>query len=139
MSKETELAWAAGFFEGEGSIWYSKGCTRQDGSIGVGAIVMEVGQMTDSYHVERFLEAVGVGKIYCKWQKKRNKDYYVWWCKKGVDVYKAMLLLHPYLSTDCRKRKRYQELIDYKSTEFAEIAKRRENRLCPEIGLLPVL
>ena len=52
MSEEIELAWAAGFWDGEGCTYRSP---RQ--------WFMEVNQ-TEVTTLERFMAAVGVGKIY---------------------------------------------------------------------------
>jgi hypothetical protein len=55
---DTELAWAAGFFDGEGSTWLSKDTVRYRHP------VMAVGQSGDTEPLERFGRAVGVGKVY---------------------------------------------------------------------------
>ena len=56
MSARTDLAWAAGFFDGEGST-YTAPANNNSSSIRIGI------SQNDPEVLERFAEAVGVGRI----------------------------------------------------------------------------
>jgi len=93
----TELAWAAGFFDGEGNANFSAGKAGRN----VVIQVLQAGVATPEVLI-RFQEAVGCGKIYgpYDWSNRKSKNILpMWkWCinsKKGVrEVYEK---LYPYL------------------------------------------
>lgn len=98
-SEATELAWAAGFFDGEGyvSISFSKG-TRWP------SIVLGITQHNRET-LERFSAAVGRGKIYGPRRSGKGElvryDLHV----GGIDGVTAVLLaLSPYLSSPKRNQ-----------------------------------
>lgn len=65
---DTERAWAAGFFDGEGTA----GCwNRGPQRISHYNVQARIGQ-TDRVVLDRFATIVGVGKIYGPYQTKRN-------------------------------------------------------------------
>ena len=82
----TEIIWAAGFWDGEGSVvrTANHNSTR---------IKMNVSQK-DRRPLERFLKAVGVGKIY----PQRPNNAWQWSASAKADVIKVYELLSPYLS-----------------------------------------
>lgn len=93
MVAETEIAWAAGFFDGEGYTRFKAG------------MQMSVIQATDDPNVcpevlQRFVRAVGCGEL--KHLKRYNepdhhRDRWAWECYG--DSPKALDLLWPYLGT----------------------------------------
>lgn len=94
-----ELAWAAGFFDGEGSIQLRRGTMLQ----------LYVGQ-TDPRPLERFAAAVGAGKVrgpygpYARNGKPNNwKPMYAWQLggRKAESVFAT---LRPYLSEPKREQ-----------------------------------
>jgi hypothetical protein len=86
-----EIAWAAGFFEGEGCITMSneRPAMRVNG--------------TDPETVKFFGAVVGVGKVYGPYQHKPDrhgcvrKPFWVW-VAYGPSAYRAIGLLAPWLS-----------------------------------------
>jgi hypothetical protein len=96
-----EIAWAAGFFEGEGSITLTndRPVLRVNG--------------TDRETVEFFGRVIGVGKVYGPYQAKRDrhgcvrKPFWVWVCY-GPAARRALTLLSPWLSQ--RRLNRIREL-----------------------------
>lgn len=71
---DEEIAWAAGLFEGEGTITQSSG------------IVNLRVTSTDGDVLDRFAEVVGAGKVYgpyvyAKPDGRRRKPFYVWVCQ----------------------------------------------------------
>jgi hypothetical protein len=62
-SVNPEIAWAAGLFEGEGSITHVYGRTQ-----------LRI-HMTDFEVLERFLEIIGAGRIYGPYSRKERDGY----------------------------------------------------------------
>ncbi|HYY33714.1 MAG TPA: hypothetical protein VE693_09085 [Gaiellaceae bacterium] len=99
-----EIAWAAGLFEGEGSITHVYGRTQ-----------LRI-QMADHEVLERFLKIVGVGKIYAPYTKPHRdgfnrKPRWIWICE-GPLAHTIFRTLAPWLST--RRRERGREVgIDF--------------------------
>jgi hypothetical protein len=82
---DAELAWAAGFFDGEGHIAYRK---RR--------LMMAVAQ-TNREPLERFLDAVGGGRIYGPYSKGQQVKQVWHWQATGANVIPLMEKLLPYL------------------------------------------
>lgn len=75
MPTEKECAWAAGIFEGEGSI--SAAITKRDGK--EYTYLRLAVAMTDRDIVERFAEIMGCGFIFVENRSKTNrKTIYIW-------------------------------------------------------------
>lgn len=89
VASDVDLAWAAGFFDGEGSTSVLK-AQRDKYSY----IRMSVNQKLPEC-LERFHSIVGHGKIY----KANKRDIYSWDCYKQSDVPKVLEMLWPYLSS----------------------------------------
>ena len=83
---EAELAWAAGFFDGEGTTSYF----RSKNWYGPRMSITQKGRIP----LDRFLAAVGVGKIYII--RKRNGQY-SWNCQTKEGVHNVLNKLWPYL------------------------------------------
>lgn len=86
-SSNTERAWAAGLFEGEGWI------TDRDKNgvqIGLG--------MTDRDVVERFAEIAGYGNVRVKidTRAEQNKTMFIWEAKKTSEVMRILSFMLPY-------------------------------------------
>jgi hypothetical protein len=99
---DTELAWCAGFFDGEGTTSYLK----KDKWIGPR---MSVSQKNIK-PLERFQEAVGHGKIYAHDQRS---GLYQWTCQRKDDVKIILEKLWPFLCD----QKKDQALAVYKMVE----------------------
>lgn len=99
-----DIAWAAGLFEGEGSITCRKG---SDGEII--QMVMSL-TMVDEDVVERFCEVVGCGTV-AQYFYGPNKDKikYQWYTGKSDTVVRLFSELQPYLGK--RRTNRGLEII----------------------------
>lgn len=90
---ETELAWAAGFFDGEGYVGTSKSGRYLN-------IRCAIGQSYSPETLYRFLSAVGVGKVVGPFKRanREHGDYWIWRCS-GTNQSKAVFdKLLPFLS-----------------------------------------
>lgn len=96
---DCEAAWAAGLYDGEGSI-----------SLAHGWMKLQL-KMVERAPVDRFAAAVGVGRVYGPYSnissERRDgyprKDFYVWTHPPGGAV-KVLDLLWPWLSEFRQKR-----------------------------------
>ena len=89
-ASETEIAWAAGLFEGEGSITQSRG------------IVHARLKMTDELVVRRFDEVVRYGQVYGPYNYQYSdgfvrKPFWVWVATE-YDALEVLEMLWPRLS-----------------------------------------
>ena len=102
MTTPEELAWAAGFFDGEGSVrakWNMKGPRRNR------AIHAIVGQR-EREPLDRFQAAVGVGKVYgpSYTQTRDGKPMWRWETGNRDYVHLVCWLLWPYLCSTKRNQ-----------------------------------
>ena len=104
MTVEAELAWAAGFFDGEGSTYFQlrkqqKGRQRQ-----YGYLTLSLNQ-TDPETLERFRDAVGIGSVYGPYNQKKDKWSPFWrYTIHNKDVDAVLTLLWPFLGTVKREQ-----------------------------------
>lgn len=102
----SELAWAAGLFEGEGCFYLRRATGKR--SVHLGACLA----MADEEIVRRFSEVVGVGVV-AKNQRRLQRPHHsvTWrWQANGPAVSIVYELLGPWLGT--RRRTRYAEILD---------------------------
>lgn len=108
VTNEIELAWAAGFFDGEGCFHVRKQGGNQYGSVKISQADPEV--------LERFRSAVGIGHIYGPYTSKTKPMWY-YSCTRREDVHRICELLKPYLSSI--KLKQRQTVVEaMKSTSY---------------------
>ena len=141
MMKESDVAYIAGLFDGEGSIYYKKGTEKKQKHKGPGyrttqswRINMEV-TMTDPMVINWLRETLKVGTVTKKPRKGLRKDgtkylmQYRWRCVFR-EAYFVCCLIYPYSITKLEKVKQvldhYQgtkdnknviDLEDYRSTK----------------------
>jgi hypothetical protein len=96
---DTEIAWAAGLFDGEGSVTIKKR----------GGATIQLG-MTDLPLVERFTRVVGVGSISGPRIQPNRKPSWVWFAC-GLNAVSVARLLLPYVGD--RNIGRFERLIQY--------------------------
>jgi hypothetical protein len=121
---DIELAWAAGFYDGEGSV----SCTSNNGNpytriqLSIGQKDRHDGSISES--LIRFINAVGVGKIYRKTKtgKEINQHQYLV-CKKS-DVEFVLSILWPYISET--KRNQAERAIALLSSGIERLMNKRE-------------
>lgn len=95
-SSLTELAWAAGFFDGEGYVGYT---FRWNGKRRCRRIDVQISQI-DPEVLSRFRDAVGVGKVYGPYAAKGRKNpMYKYGAAKIDDVMLVLERLRPFLSS----------------------------------------
>jgi hypothetical protein len=92
-----ELAWAAGFFDGEGSVYY-RGRKRQE-------LCLAVSQ-SDRRPLDRFCSAVGIGAVRGPYKAKYSnaKPYYVYSIGSHVPVQAVVAMLWRWLSEPKREQ-----------------------------------
>lgn len=90
MSNKFELAWAAGFFDGEGSISVTK-------IKGFGRLLIQIGQ-SDIRPLIRFKNAVNCGTINGPYQIKNYKPMWRFSIRIYKDCKKTLELLWPFMS-----------------------------------------
>lgn len=98
-----EVAWAAGLFEGEGSISFNRKRSTS-GVLTYGVLALG---MTDESTVQRFQDAVGGGSIYVE-RRPPYKDMYVWHSNSREVFLRVGDLLKPWLSQ--RRQDRLEEV-----------------------------
>ena len=83
---DTELAWLAGLYEGEGS-------TSKHGGLSYHITIA----MTDQDVLERAQQITGLGRVYGPYAKRSGwKDIYSWVCNEH-DSYTIMRLIKPFM------------------------------------------
>lgn len=104
MTREAELAWAAGLFEGEGCFYLRRPGKR---SVHLGATLV----MIDEDIVRRFGEIVGVGHFSSEKRKLQRPHHTpTWrWQANGEAVEHVFALIGDYLGE--RRRAKYAEIV----------------------------
>ena len=95
-----ELAWAAGFYDGEGGLYFKQNQTKVRG------LLLVIGQ-TDIRPLHRFQEAVGgLGKIYERSKPKSVKHKQAWvYCVGHFEVVQAVVaMMWPFMSAPKREQ-----------------------------------
>jgi hypothetical protein len=90
--KDIELAWAAGFFEGEGCVYIDKKGPY---------LRINLAQVDDPYPLERFARAVGIGTVKGPHKLRDIKRRYAYDLSKGAR--EVMEMLAPYLGERSKK------------------------------------
>ena len=100
-----ELAWAAGFFDGEGSAHFAVGLRKKQtgGRVVFSQLHLNVAQ-ANREELERFQKAVGVGRIYGPYTNKgpNNKPHWRYFAGAFPSFQHVMVVLWPFLCS--RKR-----------------------------------
>ena len=125
MKSSTDIAYIAGLFDGEGSIYYARRPERKKKHTGKGyrttvsqRISMEI-TMTDESVIRWVHEVLGCGTVNKNPRKGLRKDgtkylmQYKWRCTFR-DAYYVCVLLFPYAHT---KLEKIQKIIEHYSTQ----------------------
>lgn len=107
MASTYDIAWAAGLFEGEGSI-VCYPIPRRINSIRTSLSL----QMSDQDVVRRFGEIVGCGSLLgpYKGQRSGNKDKFLWQAQNFRDCMYVLGQIYPYLGE--RRRAKADYMLD---------------------------
>jgi hypothetical protein len=97
-ARQLELAWAAGFFDGEGctDIQHRHGPVRS-----YKYVRLQVSQK-DRRALDRWVDAIGLGKVRGPYEKARGDYYRISLSDKEARA--ALKLMHPYLGTVKREQ-----------------------------------
>lgn len=98
-----ELAWAAGFFDGEGSTVQTSRITNGRSSRRYSRIQMSLAQ-NDRRPLDRFAAAVGAGSICGPYQFRRRNPIYIWRASSKRDVLAVINALWLHLSEPKREQ-----------------------------------
>lgn len=104
MARSTDIAWAAGLFEGEGCTFVGKTNNRQP------RVSIE---MTDEDVVRRFAHIVGRGNVRA-YDRGLNKATWQWSVQSGDDVRVVLGMLWPYFGD--RRRAKATEVLERAAT-----------------------
>ena len=108
MPKQTEIAWAAGFFDGEGCTYANHVKNpRSFPNLGVRIKIGQTGGDEAAAILERFRAAVGgVGKVTGprRWAKRPHWSDVYSYDVQGDGAIEVLALLEPYLSTAKRQQ-----------------------------------
>jgi len=113
--RELELAWAAGIFEGEGTV----SAARPRTGLRIRAAVTQNGGEEAKALLERFVRAVGQGSVLGPYDYSRRysasnlgtKPRYVVQYQTETKVRALMAELHPYLTPNSPKWNKYCDLL----------------------------
>jgi hypothetical protein len=115
-----ELAWASGFFDGEGSVFY-RGRKRKELSLSIA--------QADRRPLDRFCQAVGIGAVRGPYQQryKNGKLYFVFSVNTHVRVQAIVAMLWRYLSGPKQEQAAgaLREAIPYLRTRYIRGSKGR--------------
>jgi hypothetical protein len=116
LKDQIDIAWAAGLFEGEGTVWLHT--YRGD------EVAWRVGLTTcDEDVIRRFAQIIGVGKVYGPYTHKNGRDgrrrdhhkiYYRWQAGTREDVRYVANMLLPYLGE--RRAAKIHEALEWIAT-----------------------
>jgi hypothetical protein len=113
LLNKTELAWAAGFYDGEG-------CTVNRGNFQPSMTITQA----DPYVLERFAKAVGVGKVYGPYSRANNPKHSPNWSYQSGTFEKTqhcLAQLWTWLSPQ-KKQQAIRRFIEYRN----KVDKRRK-------------
>lgn len=102
MTDELELAWAAGFFEGEGSVFVHSSPSYP--------VAASLDQTEGEALIRRFHAAVGKGKVYGPYTTASGRLRWRW-AAFGDPADDVMWHLEPYLGEHSAKVRRWKELV----------------------------
>lgn len=100
-NRKVELAWAAGFFDGEGCTTAHQGYGKQ--RLQPRMRVSQASTTGMPFVLKRFLKAVKIGKLYGPY-KGTIKPQYTWAVTTPNDVKIAVKVLRPFLSPVKRRQ-----------------------------------
>lgn len=97
MARVEELAWAAGFFDGDGNVYYSASERRTP------RLIIQIDQVIRE-PLDRFVAAVGEGKVLGPYKQKNRQanDYYKWSLEGYSKPLSVFLQIAPYMCSSKR-------------------------------------
>lgn len=111
MSVRTERAWAAGFFDGEGTIFLRRTARHKGGTTGkyypLTTVEMAVAQVRPE-PLRRFRKVIGFGKFGGPYnhKQKNHRPYYRWLTAGRPHCHEALSILWPYMSEPKKQQAR---------------------------------
>ena len=107
--RREQLAWAAGFFDGEGSICCNRERNRTSTRVGSLKLTLGIAQASDSEVLHRFKAAVGVGTVRGPFDRQIDNQniVFVYSVHNFEDVQYAIAQLWPWLGTRKRQQAKH--------------------------------
>lgn len=108
---DPEVAWAAGFFDGEGSVFVTRKRnvkrTGREGLVDVNTVGISVCQV-DRRPLDRFRAVVGGPNVRGPYKPKtaNSNEYYRWQAEGRPSVHRVLVILWPYLSEPKKEQAR---------------------------------
>lgn len=126
MDNERELAWAAGFFDGEGSTFVRHTLKHKGGTTGkmypLLTVEISVAQVRRE-PLDRFLAAVNLGTINGPYKSTNGQPYYRWQTSGRGNVHKVLCVLWPFLSIPKKEQaqKCWKELLEKRTNKSPKL------------------
>lgn len=115
MPDGLDIAWAAGLFEGEGSIYLDRSDQRRRG----GRVRLGMSLSTTDEDVARKFSGVAGGSVFGPYTAKRStKPYWTWHLRDQEAIHVLVNALWPYLGK--RRRQQIDEALGAKDAADAE-------------------
>lgn len=128
--KQTDIAWLAGLYEGEGCLFLGKRIKSQKYNRQGEILYQWDITSTDNDILERACAIIGFGKVINVGKaEKHHKDRYRYRLNSAHEIYKVMKLVYPWLG-DRRKQKADDFFKFYESTDIQIRLKYEENQKC---------
>lgn len=97
---DTDVAWCAGFFDGEGHVSYRRGYPSSVSGLVTGTLMCSVPQNTENIEVLQFFQSVvGLGKIKGPYASKKGKTQHRL-IFATLEIEKLIGILRPYLKSE---------------------------------------
>ena len=101
MDIQTEIAWAAGFWDGEGCAWRGLRTDKHNRTYSKrGALICQ----NDPEALRRFISAVGAGRIYGPYHPPGRKNEYYQMHLRIPEAISVFTKMWPYLSSIKKKQ-----------------------------------
>lgn len=111
MASETDIAWAAGLFEGEGTIGFYDRVGKTGNNLKQTGLQLE---MCDKDVVQRYAAIVGTNVTESTRAQKKNPNHrktYAATIWTRSHIYKTLILFYPYLGK--RRKEKAKEVMDF--------------------------
>lgn len=124
LTRREQLAWAAGLFDGEGSIGLQYEGSRSEKSLRLRMRLM----MTDAEAVERFRAIVSAGTLTVQQRTDGRKTSHCWFLQEREALLRVLVALSPYLVV-----KRWEALMGVAFLKNRELSNKHRRALFEEM------
>ena len=114
IMRQRDLAWAAGLFEGEGSVYLKNQAPKKDGTLIFHPCINMA--ITDEDVLQKFVAIIGVGKAIPEHCIRKGANKLRWgWSVQGKNAYRVATILFPYLGM--RRKNKFIEIFGNEKVE----------------------